>query len=164
MEPREQGFESVLYVNTATYGSPTWVEVDLARDLTDLRDQEEVDMTTRGTARLGFKAAQAGTTPMGFEFDCLVPAAGETNSAYTALLAALKARSTVDLLHVEGGDISIDALPATRIVCCLTGGGKGEPLSGAATRSFKAIFAPNTDQSTGPEEGVTASGDFVAVS
>lgn len=163
MEPREMGFESTLYVNTATFESPTWTEIDLARDLKDLRDQEDIDVTTRGIARLGYKAAQAGITPFGFDFECLVPAAGESNTAYEALMVALKARSSVDLLHVEGGNIDTDALPAERGVCCLTGGGKGEPLNGASTRSFKASFTPNSDQDA-PEEGVTAAGAFVASS
>lgn len=162
MNPREQGFESALYVNTGTYGTPVWTEVDLARDLTDLRDHEETDVTTRGTAKLRLKASQSGTTPRGFEFDSLVPAAAETNNAYAALMTALKAGSNVDLLHVEGGNINTDALPAERLICCLTGGGKGEPLSGASTRSFKAIWTPNSNQTSGPEEGVTASGEFVA--
>ncbi len=163
MDTPERGFESVLYVNVATFGSPSWIEIDLARDIKNLRDQEEIDATTRGMARLGYKAAMAGITPAGWEFDMLKPAAGESNSAHTKLMAALKARTSVDLLHVDGGDIDTDALPATRIVCCLAGGGEGEPLNGVTTISLKAVFTPNGDQ-TSPQEGTTSGGAFVASS
>lgn len=164
MEPREHGFESQLYVNTGTYGSPVWTLIDLARDITDLRDHADLDATTRGTAMLGVKASQSGITPRGFEFDCLVPAGGETNSAYSALMTACKARSNVDLLHVDGGAIGTDGLAAERIVCQLSGGGKGEPLNDMSTRSFRAQFTPNSDQTTGPEEGTVSGGAFVAAS
>lgn len=156
----QRGFEGCLYVNTGTYAAPTWVEIDMARDLTDIRDHEEIDVTTRGTARRGYKAGLAGTTPLGYEFEVLVPAAGESNSAYTKIRAALKARTNVDILHVEGGDIDTDDLAATRIICQLTGGGAGEPLSGAKTESYKAQFTPNGDQEA-PEEGTVSSGAFV---
>jgi hypothetical protein len=161
MDTPERGFESTLYVNTATFGAPTWTEIDLARDLKSLRDQAELKTTTRGTARRGFEAAVAGITPAGWEFEMLKPAAGESNDAYTALIAALKARTSVDLLHVDGGDIDQDGLPATRIVCCVTGGGEGEPISDVTTVSLKCQFTQNADQEA-PEEGVTSGGDLIA--
>lgn len=158
----QRGYEATLYVRTAgTYASPTWSEIDLARDVTDLRDHEDIDVTTRGSARRGYKASMAGTTPAGFEFEALVPAAGETNAAFSALLTALKANAIVDILHVEGGDLDTDDLTAERIQCCLTGGGKGEPLSGAATQSFSAKFTPNSNTNA-PETGTTADGAFVS--
>jgi len=163
MEAREAGFESTLYLNSASFGSPAWVEIDLARDLTDAKDVAQLDATSRGIARRGFQAAQAGTTPWGFDFDCLVPAAGQTNAAYTALMTALKARSNVDILHVEGGDISVDALTAERGVCCVTGGGKGETMGDMSTRSFVVRFTPNANQNA-PQDGVTADGEFVTAS
>jgi hypothetical protein len=160
MQARELGFESTLYVNTGTYGSPVWKEIDLARDLTDAQDQAEIDVTTRGVASRGFQAAQAGTTPWGFDFDMLVPAAGESNDAYTALLAALKARTSVDIVHVEGGPIATDGLTAERAVCCVVGGGKGEPLADASTRTLRIRFTPNGDMDN-PLQGTTAGGEFV---
>lgn len=164
MDAREQGFESVLYINTAaTYADPTWTEIDLARDLSDARDQAEIDVTTRGIARLGYSAAAAGRTPWGFDFDVLVPAAGESNTAYSALLTALKARSTVDILHVEGGAIDVDALPAERGICAVLGGGKAEPMGDASARSFRVRFTPNSDMDS-PVSGTTASGEFVEAS
>jgi len=163
MSQRGMGFESTLYVNTGTYESPTWTEIDLARDLTDVRDQAEIDVTTRGISRRGYQAAQAGTTPWGFDFDCLVPAGGETNTAHSALVTALKARTTVDILHVEGGAIDIDDLSAERGVCCVLGGGKGEPQGDAITQSFRVRFTPNSDQNA-PEQGTVSSSEFVAAS
>lgn len=159
----EMGYNSSLYVNTGTYGSPVWAELDLARDVTAMDSVDKVDVTTRRTARVGFKANEYGLKELGWKAEMLVPAAGESNAAYEAIEAARKARSTVDILHVEGGIISTDALPATRAVCGVFGGEKGEPLAGASTRSYELSFILNSDQDV-PEYGTTDSGGFVPAS
>ena len=164
MNPREQGFESVLYVRTGgTYGTPTWSEIDLAGDLSDVDAVPEVKVTTRGIARRRFEASDAGIRPWGFDTDLLVPAAAETNTAYDTLETARKAGSEVDILHVEGGDISIDGLPAERGVCKVLGGEKSEPMNGPSTKRIQLRFTPNSSQDS-PVSGVTASGAFVASS
>jgi len=159
----EMGYDSALYINTGTYESPTWTEIDLARDVTALDAVDKVDVSTRRTARAGFKANDYGLAELGWKSDILVPGAGDTNAAYTALEAARKARTPVDILHVEGGIVTVDSLPATRAVCGVFGGEKGEPLTAASTRSYDLSFMLNSDQAV-PLYGTTSGGAFVPAS
>jgi len=161
--PVEMGYESSLYINTGTYGSPTWTEIDLARDVTIGETIPKVNVTTRRTARDGWVANDYGLKENNISFDVLIPAAGESNTAYDALLAASRARTPVDILHVEGGQISTDGLDATRSVCGVFGGDKGEPLQDASTRSFELSFTLNSDQDV-PQYGTTSGGAFVPAS
>jgi len=156
----EMGYNSSLYVNTETFGSPVWAELDLARDVTGMDSIDKVDVTTRRTARVGFKANDYGLKELGWKAEMLVPAAGESNTAFEAIEAARKSRSVVDILHVEGGLVTTDGLSATRAVCGVFGGEKGEPLNGASTRSYELSFILNSDQDV-PQYGTTSSGQFV---
>ena len=96
----------------------------------------------------------------GLSFEVLVPAAGETDTAYDALVEAQNNRTPVDLLEVEGGVISTDGLKATRAVSGVFGGDKGQPLQDASTRSFETSFVLNSDQDV-PQFGTTSGGAFV---
>lgn len=156
----ELGFESALYVNTGTYGSPTWTEIDLARDVTSLGDVSKIDATTRRTARNRYFANVGGLREIGWTVPTLLPAAGETNDAYAALLAAFEDGTAVDILHVEGGEIDTDGLNATRAVCGVFGGAKSEPLNDVSSRDFDLSFTLNDDQDV-PQFGTTSGGEFV---
>jgi len=156
----EIGYESSLYINTGTYGTPTWTEITLARDVTANQAVDRIDVTSRITARNGFRANGYGLRELGWSFDMLVPAGGEVDTAYSALIDAQNDRTPVDILHVEGGLVSVDGLTATRAVCGVFGGEKGEPLADASTRSFELSFALNSDQDV-PQFGTTSGGAFV---
>jgi len=157
----EMGYQSALYINTGTYETPVWSELDIVRDVSSLDAVDKVDLTTRGTARLGYKASGYGLREKGWSSDSLVPAAGETNLAYDALITAQNAREPVDVLHVEGGVISTDGLPATRAVCGVFGGAKAEPVGGeASSRAFELSFIQNSDQGV-PVNGTTSGSAFV---
>jgi len=156
----EIGFESSLYVNTASFASPTYVEIGLARDVTANQSVDKIDVTVRSTARLGFRANDYGLRDIGWSFEMLVPAAGESDAAYTKFIDSQNARTPVDILHVEGGVISTDNLIATRAVCGVFGGEKGEPLADASTKSFEISFALNPDQNI-PQFGTVVGGAFV---
>jgi len=159
----ELGYRSGLYVNTGTFSIPVWVEIDLARDVTATDSVDKIDVTTRRTARYGFKANEYGLAEKGWRVEVLIPASGETNTAYETLETARRNRTTVDILHVEGGSISTNGLPATRAICGVFGGEKSEPLSGVATRSYELSFILNSDQSV-PQYGTTLNGEFIAAS
>lgn len=161
--PVEIGYESSLYINTGTYGSPTWTEIGLARDVTANQSVNKIDVTSRRTARDGFIANDYGLRDLGWSFEMLVPAGGETDTAYDAFITAQNGRTSVDILHVEGGLISTDGLTATRAICGVFGGEKGEPLQDASTRSFELAFVLNSDQDV-PQFGTVSGGDFVPAS
>ena len=157
------GYNNSLYVNTGTYAEPNWEELDLARDVTSNDNVGQVDVTSRRTARVGMMADGYGLRKIGWKADMLVPAAGETNEAYSAIESARIGRLPVDILHVEGGVLTTDGLPATRAVCGVFGGEKGEPLNGASTRKYDLSFIQNSDQDV-PLFGTTDDGDFVPAS
>lgn len=155
----ELGRQSTLYINTGTYGSPTWTEITLIRDVTMTDSRDKIDATTRATAAVGYKAQIYGLREFGWKFETCVPAAGETNNAYNALEAARKSGGNVDILHVEGGSLSTDGLPATRAVCGVFGGEKSEPRTDVSTRSYELSFILNQHQ-TVPQYGTTQNGGF----
>ena len=151
------GYESALYINTGTYAVPVWTEIDLARDVKFSKAKDEIDATSRQSARGGWKAMADGLKSWSAEFDTLVPAAGETpNPAFAALEAAWYANTSVDVLRVRGGVVS-DAGPlyAEHVQCQVLGGDEGEPLNDVATINFKL-----TNGSTVPVRGTTSSGTF----
>lgn len=156
------GYENYLYINTGTGdgtgegGSETWTEIDLARDVTVNKEKDEIDATSRVTARTGWKAVENGLKQFSVEFESLVPAPDEdANTGFTALKTAFNDNTTVEVLLVEG-PISTDSLAATFCVCNVFGGSEGEPLNEMKTISFnlKAIEAPI--------DGTTSSSAFVA--
>jgi hypothetical protein len=154
------GHDSRLYVNTGTYEAPTWTEIDLARQVTIRETRDKVDATSRTTARQGYRAYLAGLAEVGFDFECLVPSAGTTNAAFTALLTALRNGTTADIVAVEDGAITTDDLEAMRVICTVEDGARTEPLNDVVTRSFTTSFANQTDQDA-PQYGTTSGGEFV---
>lgn len=156
------GFESALYINTGVgdgtgeAGTEVWTEIDLARDVTDNREKDEIDSTSRATARTGYKSVENGLKSFSIEFESLVPKPTETvNPAFAALKAAWAGNTTVEVLMVDGGTKATDDLNATFAVCNVFGGSRGEPLNDVTTikYSVKAVEAPI--------EGTTESGAFV---
>lgn len=154
------GYENSLYVNTGDYAAPVWAEVDLAKDVTSGSPIDKVDVTSRRTARKGFKANAYGLAEFNISFESLIPSVGESSAAFNALKAAQKNRSTVDILLVEGGGLEEDGLEAMRAICGVFGGERGEPLNEAATLSFELSFMLNDDQDV-PVFGTITAGQFV---
>ncbi|MCK9492679.1 MAG: hypothetical protein M0Q24_11405 [Sulfurimonas sp.] len=152
-----KGFENYLYINTNTTESPTWTEIDLAKDVTFNKDKGEIDGTSRKTARDGYSATEDGLKAWSAEFDSLIPSEDEdANAALAALDAAYRANTTVDVLRVRGGSVATDGCYAERVTCGVFGGSEGEPMNDMSTISYtlknKAV----------PAVGTVSSSEFVA--
>jgi hypothetical protein len=158
-----RGEQSAIYVNTGTYDSPTWTEIDLAADINDIGGREKVETPTRAVYRSGVKRHTIGMREVGWSFPCYVPEAGETNTAYDKLVTAYDAKTPVDILVVEDGIISTDGLRAERAVCHIFDFTKPKPIGQATMRNVEVSFCGSEDQSL-PETGTTSSGEFVASS
>jgi len=118
----EMGYQSALYINTGTYETPVWSELDIVRDVNSLDAVDKVDLTTRGTARLGYKASGYGLREKGWSADSLVPAAGETNLAYDALITAQNAREPwMSCTWKAGSSPQMGFLQHAQSVVCLAG-------------------------------------------
>ncbi len=129
------GFENVLVINTGSNLSPTWTEVDMAKDVTVNKEKGEINATSRVTARAGWEATKEGLKKFSIEFDSLKPSPDETNAAFTALEAAFLANTTVDVCVADGA-ISGTSVPAVRVQCGVFGGTEGQPLNDMATVKY----------------------------
>lgn len=91
------GRETKLYYNSATYASPTWVEIVRARNVQKNRGKETSEIEFHGG---GTKASIAGYPVFSGSFE-YVRKAG-TDSVYTALETHREAGTIVDLVHLNG--------------------------------------------------------------
>lgn len=132
----QKGFERYLFINTSSTETPVWTEVDLAREVTQTREKDEIDSTARATARLGYKDVEDGLKSFGVEFDSLVPNVGETNAAFTKLESAYETNGSVDVLLAHGPLNSSPAVFARRATCKVFGGSESEPLNDNVTVKF----------------------------
>jgi len=90
------GRNAKLYRNTATYGSPTWAEIEIVRDLSVPMSREEISADVRGSA---FKLYAAGMAKIGIDFEILLD---HDHADYVALLAAFTARTALDIFACTG--------------------------------------------------------------
>lgn len=131
------GRDTFLFVNTGVLsadGTGTWVEVDLATDLTVDRSKTEIDVTNRESARSGYTATAQGLKALKVEFDSHKPAEGETANAGSALLAAAFLDNSVIEAVVADGDINTGtAVPAQFFEANVGGGSEAQPLNDAVT-------------------------------
>lgn len=138
------GYKNALYINTAASGTPTWVEIDLAKDVTVNKEKAEVDGTARTTARLGWEAIYDGLKKFSIEFDSLKPATTETNTAFSTLNSAFIANTPVDVVVCDD-DKSGVSVPGIRCSAAgVFGGTESQPLKDMTTVKFslKAQAAP----------------------
>lgn len=157
------GRETSFYVNTGTYESKTWTEIDQTGDMTFADPADKVAATPRAAARNGFKISKQGLKDWSVKGTIYMPAAGETNTAYSALLAAQKAQSSVEILVVKGGVISTNSLDASTAVCGVFGWEEAEPVEGVTTIAIEMSPVLNADQDY-PYYGSTLDSEFVAAS
>jgi hypothetical protein len=132
----KKGFENYLYINTGTAETPVWTEIDLAKDVNVNKDKGELDANCRKYARDGFAVVDDGLKTVGYEFESLVPATGETaNAGFTALESAYNDNASVDIIRADGAMNGTD-VPGERVTCGVFGGSRGEPLDGMTTVSY----------------------------
>lgn len=91
------GLDAKIYRNSATYESPTWVEIDNVKDLTLNLTKEEADVTTR--ANNGWKAIVASLKEGSIDFEMVW---NKSDSNFQALLASFLTNSVIDFLILDG--------------------------------------------------------------
>ncbi len=91
----------------------------------------EVDTTGLADAASGYGTSQAGLKRLNFTFELMHPAAGESDDAYDAIMAAIASDGTVDVVHdgdtwsnmsvIEGEtNVDVDNVMVTNIELRLT--------------------------------------------
>lgn len=86
-----------LYYNSGSYGSPTWVEVSLAKDVTLNLEKSDIDVTTRGSG--GFTEYANGLIDASIEFSCLYNTA---DAAFQAVRDAFINKTNIEMLVLDG--------------------------------------------------------------
>jgi len=92
------GLDAKLYLNTASYATPTWSEVKNCKDLTLGLESSEADVTTRESG--GWKAVVAALKEATIEFQ-MVYDPGDTN--WEAIRDAWLEKTPLEFAVMDGG-------------------------------------------------------------
>jgi len=151
------GYASCLYVNTGTTETPTWTEIDMARDVTLNYEKDEINSNARATARLGWKSTIDGLKSMAAEFESLKPAPGETaNAGFTALRKAYRKNLQIEVISCDAPINTTTPADAVYGVFGVFGGSEGQPLEDVVAISY-------TLKNAGvPQFGTVSEGTFTA--
>lgn len=132
------GLDAKLYYNSATEGSPTWVEITPVRDLTLNMDAATADVTTRASG--GWRMQVPTLKEVSLDFQMIWD---PSDAGFAVIHDAYIANSTVELLILDGpedtagsegmrGSFGITAVP------------RNEALEDALMCDVSAVLAPNT--------------------
>lgn len=94
------GKDTFLYYNSATYASPTWVEIVRARNVQVTRGSATTEVEFHGASTTGNIHGYESFSGS-FEY---VKRLG-TDSVFTALEAARDDRTIVDIIHLNGPEV-----------------------------------------------------------
>lgn len=92
-----RGIDCVAYLNTSTYGSPTWTPCDFINDFNMTNADDFADANSRASAiKKGVKTRK----DLSFSGTLLSP--GATNTAYDNIIAALNSSGVLDFMILNG--------------------------------------------------------------
>lgn len=117
------GYAHKLYYNSASYDTPTWVEIPLAKDVKIVLAADEADVSTRGGG--GWKAFKQGLKEMSFEFAAL---RDTTSAVWGVLQARFFSGADIDLWATDVAYTEVEA-QGPRAVCNLFKFDENESLS-----------------------------------
>lgn len=132
------GWDGKSYINSSTYGAPSWVEIKPARDVTLIDSMTDVDSTTREDA--GNKTSVPGLRAVGIDFDIRKDRA---DASYLLLEAAYLARTSIDVMVLDNSRL-VDGAEGVRYTGVVIEFGEGQPLDGMITRTVKIRPTPST--------------------
>lgn len=132
------GLDAKLYYNSATYASPTWVEIDDAQDVTLTIEASEGEVKRRASTFTEYIAALKDAS---IEFDLVNDA---SSSVQTALSNAFFNRTAIEVLALDG-DVEDTGSEGLRMTCAVTNWSRNEPLEEVLTRSVTLRPTPNED-------------------
>lgn len=115
-----------LYINTGTYGSPTWAELTLARDVTLNRSRAEGDDSSRA---YGQASTVVGLDSVEITAQAIYELA---DTAFAAFKSAYEGRTVIEIAMMDG-PIATTGTKGKRVDVVVTGFNRAEPLAGAVT-------------------------------
>lgn len=120
------GFNYKLYRNTGTYGSPTWNEITVTRDLTLNMTHGEAVASSRASE---YEVTLATLKQVSIDFSTVLDTAGDD---YAALKTAFLNRTTVDCAVADGA-IATAGTEYFRCDYVITNFTRSEPLQDVVT-------------------------------
>jgi hypothetical protein len=142
--PTFMGNDCKLYINTGTYGSPTWAVVDLVKDITVADSRAEGDSTVRG---YDLTSVTPGMRTLQVSGEIKYDAA---DTAFDALYDAYVAdpQAVIGCLILDG-PIATAGKKGKRFDAYVTQWGDNEPLNQVKTVPF--TLSATTDAAHGVE-------------
>lgn len=132
----KHGIDAFLGRNTATFGSPTWVELTCTVEVTPNGGWATADIKTRAS-RVMF-GAKVGID-VGFTFRVLCD---DSDAGYVALMTAYRSlTATVDLICLDGPTTTVGSF-GYRFIAQISEGAQEQPPDDVLYRSFKAVPYP----------------------
>jgi hypothetical protein len=136
------GMDGIVYYNSATWGTPTWVAVNNVGDVTLPMEAGEAEIKRRGSA---FTEYLVALLDVGIEFS--MPYDG-TDTAWLKIAQTFFDRGTIDLLVMDGA-VDVNGSQGLRMTAIITGFPKDEPLEEGMAFSVTAKPAPNANDGPG---------------
>lgn len=125
------GIDMTLYRNTGTFGSPTWLLIDIVRDNKVAQKKGEADVSRR---KIKVRQFEPTIEEKGLEFQII---RDEADTNYTALQSAYDANTIVEFA-ICNGPIANSGQKYLRCEMKIFGFDQGEPLDGANTTDVTA--------------------------
>lgn len=141
------GITSKLYYNSATYGSPTWVEVTLIADLAVNPQWERHNVSSRGSRVISNKKTMLGLEITG----TLKKKPGDTT--YGKFVDALMSDDVLDVLVLDGAR-DVNNVRGWRFDAQVTQGNDDQSLTGGGYLDI--VLSPLDD--TNPTKAVLVTG------
>ncbi len=95
--PPPLGLDAVIYVNTGTFGSPTWTAIDITKDVTLPQSHGRADVTSRGSGGFVEELAALKTLNVNFNINKVI-----ADAQFETIRDAYKNRTTVDMAVADG--------------------------------------------------------------
>lgn len=137
------GLNCKLYRNTGTYGTPTWVEIVNARDVTVPLSKGEADTSRRGSS---WKTRKGTLKDASIDFQLIQD---DGDASFTALLDSFLNGTPIDLLVLDGA-IADPAAQGLRATCEVFNFQEGQPLENAVTFDVSAKPCPAKNPNSSP--------------
>ena len=136
------GMEARLYRNSASYATPTWVEVTNVKDVTLNMEKGEADVTTRGNN--GWRATVGTLKDASVEFQMVWDTA---DAGFTEIQQAFFGNTPIEFA-IMSGDITDPESEGLRATCDIFSFTRNEALEEAimVDVSIKPTYADNAPE------------------
>ena len=146
--PPPLGLDARLYVNTGTYGSPTWTNIDITKDVALSQSAGGADVSTRGSGGYVEELATLKTLSLAFNINKVI-----ADAQFETLRDAFKNRTTVDMA-VADGNIATSGTEYMRFEGLVFEWNENQQLTEGVT--IDAVIRPTPNANAAPTFNQTA--------